>query len=890
MIDPFPHRCVLVCLLAMSPAAVLAAEAFFVSPEGKDSWSGRLRAPSPDGKDGPLATLGGARDAIRRLKARGPLREAVRVTVRGGTYRITEPFVLEPQDSGTKDAPITYAAEGGSRPVVSGGRPIRGWKRDGKLWVVEVPGVKSGAWSFGALWVNGERRRRARTPNDGWLYTAGKDPGRAKTAFLYRPGDITKWRNIDDACVVVYHSWETSLHRIASIDEASSTVVFTGPAAWAFENWGPRQRYHLENVPEALDAPGEWYLDRRAGVLSYMPLDGEEIEKAEVVAPVAKQLVVLAGEPAAQRLVEHVSFEGLRFLHTEWTLPEKGHSDSQAAASIQGALEAAGARHCAFIRCEVGHVATYGVWLRAGSQDNRLEECEIHDLGAGGLRIGETRNPASEAEAAERNSVNNCFIHDGGKIFAGGVGVWIGRSSHNTVAHSEVCDFDYSGFSVGWSWGYDASSAHHNVIEYNHIHDLGRGVLNDLGAIYTLGVSPGTVERFNVMHDIYCHSFGGWGVYTDEGSTGILIENNIVYNTSSGCFHQHYGKENILRNNVFAFGLEGVLRRSREEDHTSFIFERNIVLSRGTPFHFAQWSNGKYQIDSNLYWDYEERDSLFAGKTFAEWQAMGRDGKSMVADPLCADPERFDFRLKPGSPAARIGFKPLDPSESGLRGDPAWRSLPGRVKRAANRPPSPPPPEPITDDFEETPVDAEARGAATRGETAAARIRVTEETAASGKRSLKFTDAQGLDHRFNPHLYYLPNFWKGTLEAKFSLRVEEGAVAYHEWRDAATPYRAGPSFRIEADGRLFAGGRELARIPHGKWVDVEITCGLGRDASGKWDLAVKLPGADPPRRFHGLPCDPALRELRWLGFVADADAPAVFYLDRVSLKPRGAAE
>jgi parallel beta-helix repeat protein len=186
-----------------------------------------------------------------------------------------------------------------------------------------------------------------------------------------------------------------------------------------------------------------------------------------------------------------------------------------------------------------------------------------------------------------------------------------------------------------------------------------------MGCIYTLGISPGTVERYNLMHDIHCHVFGGWGVYTDEGSTGIVIENNIVYNTSSGCFHQHYGKENVLRNNVFAFGLEGVVRRSREEEHSSFTFERNIVLSSGTPLLIQGWGNGKYKIDSNLYWDYLDPQPEFSGMTFAEWQAKGRDKRSVVADPMCADPDRFDFRLKPGSPAEKIGFVPIDTSRIG---------------------------------------------------------------------------------------------------------------------------------------------------------------------------------------------------------------------------------
>lgn len=685
---PFLLACALALSTLLAPPA--ASATLHVSTEGNDRWSGRHEAPLADRSDGPLRTLAGARDAVRRLKRAEGLREPVRVLIHAGTYRITEPIVFGPDDSGTREAPITYAGEPGARAVLSGGRVITSWHREGELWVAEVPEVKSGQWTFSALWVDGERRPRARHPNEGYLHTAGKaapakDPAtgaevpRESTAFRFRPGDIQAWRNLADACVVVYHSWETSLHRIARIEEADSTVVFTGPAKWPFERWRTQQRYHVENVREALDAPGEWYLDRSSGVLAYFPRPGEDLARAEVVVPVTRQLVVLAGDPAAARFVEHLRFEDLRFLHSDWTAPAEGHSDSQAAASIPGAFEARGARHVSLRRCEVAHTGTYGVWLRAGVKDSLVEECHVHDLGAGGVRIGEVASPASDAEAAERNTVHNSFIHDGGKILASGVGVWIGRSSHNRISHNEISDFYYTGVSVGWSWGYAPSTAHDNVIEHNHIHDLGRGVLDDLGGIYTLGVSPGTVERQNLIHDVYSHSFGGWGIYTDEGSTEILIEKNIVYNTASGCFHQHYGKENVLRNNVFAFGREGVLRRSREEDHVSFTLERNLVLSDGSPFHITTWSNGNYRIDSNLYWDYRNAQPSFAGMSFAEWQAKGRDARSVVADPLCAGALAFDFRLQPGSPAAAIGFEPIDTADIGLRGETSWRELPKRL-------------------------------------------------------------------------------------------------------------------------------------------------------------------------------------------------------------------
>ncbi|MCC6446352.1 MAG: right-handed parallel beta-helix repeat-containing protein [Armatimonadetes bacterium] len=883
-------------LLAMLGCASLAhAKTLYIAPDGRDSWTGERMAAS--GNDGPLASLTGARNRIRQIKAEWGevLREPVRVIIRKGTYSITEPLVLEPQDSGTKECPIVYAAENPKRkPVISGGRRIAGWRKAGNLWVAELPQVRAGQWYFGALWVNGQRRTRARMPDKGYFFTAGKAPAlkdpatgqetsRESSAFRFKPGDIKNWKR-PDAQVVVYHSWETSIHHIASVDEAGRIVTFTGPAAWPFEYWGPNQRYHVENLPEALDKPGEWYLNRASGRLTYIPFPGEDLVKAEVIAPVARQLVLLEGKPAESRFVEYVRFENLNFRHTDWPIPPQGHSDGQAAFSVPGAVQGIGARSSAVVGCEIAHVGTYGLWWRAGSQDCLAQKCDIHDLGAGGIRLGEGGDPASENEAAMRNTVDNCFIHDGSKIFRGAVGVWVGRSSYNTLSHNEICDFDYTGVSIGWSWGYAPSSANHNVLEYNHIHDIGRGVLNDMGAVYTLGISSGTVERNNLIHDIYCYIFGGWGVYTDEGSTDILIENNIVYNTSSGCFHQHYGKDNLLRNNVFAFGLEGVLRRSRIEEHNSFTFQGNIVLSRGTGFHIVNWEDGHYTIDRNLYWDYANPSPTFFGLSFDEWKSKGRDRNSLVADPLMVNALRYDFRLKPGSPASQVGFTPIDISRIGLYGDPEWVRLPKTAKRVRYVPPRPRPARPLNvqEGFENT-APGEKAGVAATYEEGSATVRVTEEAAATGKRSLKFSDMPGLAFRFNPHLAYFPSYEQGTAVVSFDLRAEPGAVLYHEWRDAYQPYRVGPSIRLE-EGALKAGNKELARIPDNRWVHLEIRSALGQMAAGTWDIAITLPGSRSPLTYRSLPGNPTFQRLQWVGFVADGDRQAAFYVDNVRVR------
>jgi len=682
-----PRFCLLALALfassAPAPAQGESSRALYVAPAGNDNWSGRLPDANPAHTDGPFATLARARDEIRRLrKTTDTSALPTHIYLRGGLHFIDAPLTLLPEDSGTAAAPLVIEAFRNENPIVSGGRRLTGWKNVDGRWQLALPEVKEQQWNFVQLFVAGERRFRPRLPKIGWYHVeadlprAPDSPGSGFDRFQFRAGDVEPhWSNLGDVEVLAIHIWAMSRMRIKTVDAEKHAVIFTGssPGTGDWARFTKGNRFAVENVREAFDEPGQWYLDRPSGTLTYFPKAGEDPVKTEVIAPRTEKLFILRGNAATKQWVQNVMVRGITFAHANWITPPAGNSSSQAEAPVGAAIDCTGAQQCAFEKCGVTLCGGYAIALGDYCRFNRIDDCELIDLGAGGVKLGSTAAPdvsksRDEIPEANENIVRNCLIEAGGRMHPAAIGIWIGNSPANVIEHNEITDFYYTGISLGWSWGYTPNYARENQVAWNRISKIGQRLLSDMGGIYTLGNGPGNVLHHNLIWDVESAGYGGWGIYFDEGSTGYVAENNIVHHVKSAGFHQHYGRENIVRNNIFALGRDAQLMRSRNESHISFTLERNIVYSGGAPIFASEWNGTtNYRLDRNLYWDSTGREKVFPGdRTLEAWQKeTGQDLHSRVADPLFANPEAGDFTLKSGSPAVEIGFQPIDLAKAG---------------------------------------------------------------------------------------------------------------------------------------------------------------------------------------------------------------------------------
>ena len=566
----------------------------YVSPDGKDSAAG-----SPDH---PVRTLQRAAELVREKAGKAP----VSVFLSEGTYHLTEALRLGPDHGGTMEAQVQWKAEPGDDVRISGGILVDSWtqEEDGS-WTADFPEDYQG--SFRSLYINGERAIRARHPNKGYFRVAQAGADK-RTNFYFHGQDIPELGNTGDLELILLHDWSVTRIPVKSIDRKEkklTTVDSIGSRLdfFTLTHWEPDPRYYLENAREFCDRPGEWYADFSTRKIIYHPLPGEDIKHTKGIIPLARQLLVIEG--SRQQHAGHIRFEGITFEHTHWAIPNRGYCGIQACmftdrsktetgwSKVPAAIELNLAESCSFDKCTIRHTGGSGIWIGRNCSGCSINESFIYDISGNGVSIGEGQDrlvdgdpwwSSSPDEVSRDNRVSHSLVEQCGQQFYGAVGIWCGLVAGTLIEHNEIRDLPYTGISIGWMWTADPTPCRENTIHGNHIHNI-LNILSDGGGIYSLGLQPGSRITKNLIHDVKVNAGRAEsnGMFLDEGTMELLVEENIIYNIARSPLRFHKAKKpNIVRNNVLVCG-EGIppirYNNTREEDIQKI---DNIVLSQGS--------------------------------------------------------------------------------------------------------------------------------------------------------------------------------------------------------------------------------------------------------------------------------------------------------------------
>jgi hypothetical protein len=683
---------------------------FQITPKGTDS--------SPRG---PWATLAGARDALRALRADGSLSGHATVRIAPGRYPLTAPVAFEPPDSHT-----TYEAAKGEA-VFDGGRPLSGWTETRhagrRAWTLDLPEVAAGQLYFRSLFVHGQRRPRARYPKfspdahgvENTLRIGAMRFPENRALFagdhMFKPadGDIQDWPSLRDAEIVLLHYWVETRLPNPHLDPRTGWVSCARRSVFnLYESFNPKlARYYIDNLFEALTEPGEWYLDRSIGRLTYLPLPGEKIGRTEVVAPVVTRFIDIAGEaynrgpgdindPLGARHVENLAFNGLVFRHADWYQPSAemlphdreaalGITDvplgsaPQAAAHVPATVNVRWARNIRFEGNTIEHTGFTAMEFGPGCRNCHARHNTLQHLGGGGVKIGGAELDGPPADRTGDIHVTDNRIRHAGRVFHQSCGLLLTHAFACEISHNEIAHTCYTGVSAGWSWGYRETITRDIRIENNHIHHICEGVLSDNGGIYLLGVQPGTVVRGNHIHDVTAADYGGGGIYPDEGSSHVLIEHNWVHDTQGPSLSIHFSRELVVRHNIFGRSDDALVGVGRIEEHMAANLSHNLLLGPAKALYSAAYRGDvrhAFHTDANIigfppdavppciHADYRKDVPLRI--SFRQWRSAGHDRLSVVG-PIKHQATATTFTLPAKSPALAAGFKPYDWSICGPR-------------------------------------------------------------------------------------------------------------------------------------------------------------------------------------------------------------------------------
>ncbi len=701
-------------LMLLAGAGSLAAADFHVAPTGNDAHPGT--------KDKPFATLGRARDAVRALKAAGPGRDFV-VQVRGGVYRLRETVVFGLADSAADGHTITFAARPGETPVFTAGVPVTGWrmaeppaelpdKAHGKVWWAPLP---DGLDRVYTLFDGARRLPRAR--GIGFKPVGASPHFRADDQHLLRfpAGAIRNWRGLADVEVVLVTAapWTMNILPLASVDEAAGVARAAIPGTYALLK--PRFGHFpvsawVENTLDALDEPGEWVLDSRARRIYLWP--GEDEPGQDIVAPALTELLRVEGaidyDGPRDTPVRGLVFRGLTFTQADRYTWERGRvgwglqHDWEMFDRPTAMVRFRGADECAIEHCRFADSGAAAVRLDLHCRNNRVDGNVIERVGGVGVLLAGYGPGTKDVNTA--NSVTGNHIHHIGEMYWHSPAIFAWQSGSNRIANNLIHHTPYSAIAVtgrivwdregkgecsrtvrweeveaarradpraGQDW-YERERFLHgraNMVLRNEIHHA-MEVMCDGNGVYISGAGAANVVRENFIHDCPSGNFGE-GIRCDDDQYETVIDRNILWRLGGMATFVCLKGKNHVTGNILAEPLSPPRRGMLSLEAGRYPMdgakiEGNIFYStrRGDNLCQGEKFLPRCEVARNLY--FNTADPEWGARYLTSGRGQDPARKSIIADPLFADPENGDFRLRPGSPALKLGFEPIDRSVIGL--------------------------------------------------------------------------------------------------------------------------------------------------------------------------------------------------------------------------------
>ncbi|MEI6500228.1 MAG: right-handed parallel beta-helix repeat-containing protein [Armatimonadota bacterium] len=674
----------LVCcsLTLAAPETAMRKLTLYVSPSGNDAWSGKLATANAGHSDGPVATLTRARDLVREAKkAPGGLPGAVTVELQAGVYELSSTFALTAEDSGTASRPITYRAAKGAEVRIVGGRVLSGFgpvkdaavlarldpAARGKVLVTDLkaqgvkdypPMVNASTWGSSEpgleVFFADEPMTLSRWPNMGYTRITGVKgatpvdvrgtKGTAEGVFTYEGDRASRWVGEPDLMTNGFWMWDWAdqRYRVKNLDLATKTITVDDEKNRHAFGFRTGQWFYIYNALSELDAPGEWYLDRQNGLLYFWP--PKAITSGKTIVSLLRDLVALND-------VSNVKVQGLTF------------------EACQGsAVNITGGESCQVAACTIRNLGGNGVNVNGG-QRHEVFGCDLYNLGNGGVNLSggdrKTLTPAG-------HNVEDCHIYKFGRwnpVYKAGIRL---DGVGNRAAHNLLNDAPH--MAIGFS-GND------QVIEFNEIHSVVHES-NDAGVIYTgyNWTMRGNLIRYNYFHDIYGFEGRGCvGVYLDDQFSSATMFGNVFYKVPNATFSGG-GRDNVFENNIFVDCNPSVHIDARGLGWQKDGVQRLIDGLKEVPYREEPWRS-RYpemltlpdQKPGTPFNNLVARNICVGGR-WSDIEPIGREGVKFVdnfteGDPLFVNAKKLDFRLKPESPAFKLGFKPIPIEKIGLYQD-----------------------------------------------------------------------------------------------------------------------------------------------------------------------------------------------------------------------------